>query len=57
MRTSQKLIHKTLRVEGLEVFDLFSETNIACRDSEFLLDGDEDAALATAIKFGHDESC
>ena len=51
----QQLIHEALWVEGLKVFNLFTEADEAGGDAEFLLDGDEDAAFAAAVEFGDDE--
>ena len=44
--------HETIGIEGCKIFDIFSDADIFDRNTEFLLNADDDAAFGCAVEFG-----
>ena len=47
---------KLAAIEQREIVKLFARADKARRDSEFILDRDDDSAFAAAVEFGHDQT-
>ena len=50
---THKRVGKFLRVEGLQVVDLFAHTNGMDRQAELVRQSDQNTALGSAVQFGH----
>jgi hypothetical protein len=55
-QSSQHVLDKVARVEWREVIDAFAGADEAGRNAEFVLNGDDNAALAAAVEFRDDQS-